>query len=454
MDENLLVALFYAGRFEEAASFGAPLPSSDLRNGILIAAAAARCGASQAVAEAQSLVRDADARRSALDATQSLIVTRRYNEAVAIASEAARGAGNARERQARIDFIKHFRRHETLKMADDEPVGVAMRFLQLVSQPHRLDEKAWRALFAREVNSFITQELLFEQKQQDGMSDDVIRDIALTMFELDVHAVEPWGYRVQFKSRPPMAAATAIPDLFVAREGKRYRIVGTADSLATLGARALALADRNELAGAGAWLDMAASASSAQAIGVRELLGEEPFESLWGKDRKRNRDAIRWAAAALLGKDKRGAKLALPILERCAQGKGAEAMPCQQALLYTYTSLGRHEQVLGISRGLLAQNPDAFQVFQWHTTALGELAAVHAARNEMHHAYQSLIESMDAGKTHEIRPQDWLVDGRIAQGHGLRDIARAAYARVKKDDDDTASSSHALARKWLAELDK
>jgi hypothetical protein len=51
-----------------------------------------------------------------------------------------------------------------------------------------------------------------------------------------------------------------------------------------------------------------------------------------------------------------------------------------------------------------------------------------------------------------VRPEDWLVYGRIAQGYGLDDIARAAYGRIEPPKEDSATSSYALARKWLAGL--
>ena len=47
---------------------------------------------------------------------------------------------------------------------------------------------------------------------------------------------------------------------------------------------------------------------------------------------------------------------------------------------------------------------------------------------------------------------DWLVYGRMAQSYGLKDIARAAYARIGRDD--SILSTYQLAVRWSAELGK
>lgn len=84
---------------------------------------------------------------------------------------------------------------------------------------------------------------------------------------------------------------------------------------------------------------------------------------------------------------------------------------------------------------------------------LNTLAAVHAARGELQTAYQVMLESMSVGKRVELKAQDWVVYGRIAQGYGLFDIARAAYDKVEASKSNTpAISSHALAGKWRATL--
>jgi transglutaminase-like putative cysteine protease/tetratricopeptide (TPR) repeat protein len=89
-----------------------------------------------------------------------------------------------------------------------------------------------------------------------------------------------------------------------------------------------------------------------------------------------------------------------------------------------------------------------------HSTGLNTLAAIHAAQSDLHRAHQVMIEAMDADDAVEVRSQDWLVYGRIAQGYGLDDIARAAYRRLEPPKEDSATSSYALARRWLAELGK
>lgn len=79
---------------------------------------------------------------------------------------------------------------------------------------------------------------------------------------------------------------------------------------------------------------------------------------------------------------------------------------------------------------------------------LNTLAAVHAARGELHLAHQVLMETLQHRAGEKPTDADWLVYGRIAQGYGLHDIARAAYARVSPDDDPV--SAYRLAARWAA----
>lgn len=79
---------------------------------------------------------------------------------------------------------------------------------------------------------------------------------------------------------------------------------------------------------------------------------------------------------------------------------------------------------------------------------LHTLATVHAARGELHLAQQVLMEAIEHHPNGAVTDADWLVYARIAQGYRLHDIARAAYARLSRDDSPV--SSYRLAARWRA----
>ncbi|BDG04131.1 DUF3857 domain-containing protein [Anaeromyxobacter oryzae] len=82
---------------------------------------------------------------------------------------------------------------------------------------------------------------------------------------------------------------------------------------------------------------------------------------------------------------------------------------------------------------------------------LNTLAAILASLGRAGEARQVLLESLDADGGAAPGPSDWFVFGRIAEGFGLLDVARDAYARVAPEPEDP-TSAEVLAKRRLAAL--
>ena len=70
----------------------------------------------------------------------------------------------------------------------------------------------------------------------------------------------------------------------------------------------------------------------------------------------------------------------------------------------------------------------------------------------MKEAIQVLGQSLAASAEDEVRPHDWYVVGRLAEGCGLDDVARQAYTRAIDAKDERLDGTTVLARRGLARL--
>ncbi len=103
MDDHLLLDLFLLERYAELLKLANGMEPSALRNSVRLSASALVDGAAVAVKNAAKWVPSMEARREALeDAANRLMRLRRYPEAHALLTEAARGAPDAVEKQRRL----------------------------------------------------------------------------------------------------------------------------------------------------------------------------------------------------------------------------------------------------------------------------------------------------------------------------------------------------------------
>jgi tetratricopeptide (TPR) repeat protein len=82
---------------------------------------------------------------------------------------------------------------------------------------------------------------------------------------------------------------------------------------------------------------------------------------------------------------------------------------------------------------------------------LHTLATLYAEAGKGPEARQLLLKALELRGSDALEPHDWYVVGRIAEGYGLTETARAAYAKVKSPEPD-ATSVDVLAKRRLEAL--
>lgn len=548
LDENLLIAMFYDGRFDRVRELGSGMEATALRSAVMLAAAIAERGADEGLRQARQLPRDPDERRQALDkAVELLVATRRYEPARALAVEAARGANDAAARQARIGFLGKMKRLDPKTPAVDTPEGAFHRMLLTLLVP-AARKSGPKDLFARALTERMNQEnfdklsdafAVPRNLRQEGWSRESLLDIFMGVGSIDVDAAPPWGWRLRVRMM-----SLPIAEVYVVRERGAYRILAVAPSHhAIIGLQARELAERGELDGARKWLDWAREGMDAPS--VDDVLAAPSLAMLWNTSGPRDRERIRLAAASLMAWDDHADPRSIALLQRCADSNAPERLACRDALMGVYMAQKQYDraEAMGdalaaevpesralfgmrmlilrsgkrwdrldeLARARLAAHPDdrvAMRAHAWAAEGRGDtagarrwyekltalpspeavdynmlawvslfhdqaddvalaaaqravqqgsrqnpahlntLAAVHAARGELHLAQQVMMETIEHHKRDAVTGSDWLVYARMAQGYGLHDIARTAYARVSRDDNPV--SSYRLAARWGA----
>lgn len=85
--------------------------------------------------------------------------------------------------------------------------------------------------------------------------------------------------------------------------------------------------------------------------------------------------------------------------------------------------------------------------------ALHTLALVYAETDQLNEAYTTLKQAVDAAENGEVNRNDRLVQGRMAEGYGLTDLARELYGLVPEPEpEEGLGSSWHLARRWIERL--
>jgi len=389
MDDNLVVALLRAGRYQEMRDLLDNLGATPSRKILRLVATAALDGPDAAVRDADRRFPDAKERLEALaSAAQNLMILRRYPDAAALFDRASQQSPNAAEVLSLADLLRKTRRSEDLKISTDEPAGVVKRLLQLFSSGS-LDARSLAPLFTRDVAREITEEkdedvrrMLetgFAPTRKRLRSNDIpvqtAMDIGFAAFRDTVVGDDATGYRVRLVNTTNDGPKELVA--FVVKEDGRYQILAFVNGLDVLGQEALRRLERGDLRAARRWLDWAHEELAELAAGRRsdDPLAAAPFVTLW-TGAKEEAGEMRCAAAALMA-DGSPAFKALPILQACRE---AADDPARQSLFdlaiaHADRRLGRWTDLAQVSHRLLAASPTSE-----HAYGLAVLAAVSLQR--------------------------------------------------------------------------
>ena len=481
LDENLLIALFKAERYDEAVELAREIPESETTRVILLAALAAGEGRDAAFAELES-ISGGDERRAGLAvAAQSLIQQRLYPQAVDLLSRAAKGTEGANDVHTQIELLSRTRRHEELVL--DTPEGIARQillalqlgvneeFLELFSEQLRL------AIPDEEIEDLgAASSLLRETLREGGVPLEVIADIsqATAQVTLDGDAFfHFWRCGRRGDAGQMRWAAVAL----LSQSALAERVVDDLDQalaeapegaerrrLELARARAAVELERyaEAAAFAAAWLEEEPTSDAAFDLLSAALVELEDFDRL---------TAASNARLEVLKDDPVGLRGLITVAQ--ARGDLAEIdrllgrlVELGAALSVDYNNLAWNDVVLGevgedtvsmIRRGAEQMSAvDDLSGLGLFRTLYGTFATVYAEIGQSAEAREMLFNAMLFGGDAVLRSEDWLVLGRIAENYGVLDVARDAYTRVEPGEEGFLEqiSSHHLARRSLERLEK
>jgi tetratricopeptide (TPR) repeat protein len=349
MDDNLVVALLRAGRFQEMRSLLDKLATTQSRQVLRLAATAVLDGPDAAVRDADRRFPDAKGRLEALaSAAQNLMVLRRYPEAAALFDRAGRQSPNAAEVLSLADLLRKTQRCEELKISLEEPAGPVRKILQLFAAG-KPDARSFAALFTKDMARELAKEkdedltamleLGFAPTRKQLRSQDVpvqtAMDLGLAAFHESVTGDDATGYRVKLVNSTNDGPKEMTA--WVLKEDGQYRILAFLNGLETLGDEALRRLDREDLGGVKAarqWLDWAhEEMNGGSGHGAADPLAVLPFVTLWTRNREASAAETRCAAASLSAEGSHAAK-ALPLLIACREA--ADSATAEAAKKGTY----------------------------------------------------------------------------------------------------------------------
>jgi len=379
-EDNVLYDLWYAGDYKGLLEYAATLPSSEVRKGLVVAATAIQDGSDAALKKSVSVTTDEQSRSKVLaNASAVLVRARRYAEANAMLTEAARGGNN--ENQARnLAILSNTKRYTDVKLNPANPSDVIVRLYgQMLSGNLKLDEFKSMLYMPSEASTEPVDEKQFKkmmsmlrsQITSSGTPLVNIADTVVSNMHCTVEGDDSSGYKVTLES--PGAAAQ---ELFVVRDRGEYKIA--AFSSETTGSNTedlawLVLRDlkQNNLSGARVWLDRARERIHASS-------GDDPlsgalFPHFWTKGQDADAHVMHTAALVLLPSKHAGPYLGDLKEARDAAKTETDRTRLTLVMAYAYSALERWPELLTSSEELLKAEPTSVHAFNLIVIAYRQL---------------------------------------------------------------------------------
>ena len=558
-DDNLLLALMYAGRFAEMKALLDEVERDESRDLLRLVALAAAESPDAALRQAERTWGDAGQRLQALQgAAFHLMSARRYAEASALLGRAGQKSSDAAALLASSEMLRRIKRREEMVLDPAAPETPLLRLQIAVIDNSGLE--GIRPLLTERVIAFLeaggAAELAAARRQIARVAEKANLPVEVAL-EMGLGAMRPTrsgddqvGYRVELTAASGGQSHRAVG--WVVRAGDRYLVAGLEEHPGTLGLEALHRLGQGDLAAARQWLDWARE--ERDELRAEDPLLDDPFSVLWKKGREAGEAEVRCAAAALAAEVEDAPQAA--VLESCraaaeAAGQPERTLAFDLALAELYADLERPADMLPVARRLAAAHPDSPLGFSLTASALGRLerwpelrraaderlarlpddewaklvladlalrdgdvarqqsllrplaeaakvnpgvlnnlawgalvqgradeqaldwaqrattmsgyqdaaslhtlAAIYAEQGRGAEAYQVLMQSLAAEDDPAPDEDDWYVLGRLAEGYGQSEAARALYRRAIPKDvtKKTLSSTLALAQARLAGL--
>jgi tetratricopeptide (TPR) repeat protein len=301
---------------------------------------------------------------------------RKYPEAAAILSAAARGNQNETQVARTAAIYAKTRPYEELKYEPTDPRSVVQRVMgDLLSGKFTEDEgNALIYNFAATVDHDEYKRMITQIKLQlgtTGVPFVTIADMAMSNMRYTVDGDDSLGYKIILEG-----TGAAPQTMYVVKAGDHYQIAAFSPNAATppdeLAPLALKELEKNNLVAARKWLDRARD--QIHMGGGDDPLTGPTFPHFWTKGQEGDAAAIRTAALVLLpGKQTKGAYLDALLHARNAATSDDDRNRLNIALASAYAAQEKWTDMLASAEQLVKAVPTSVVAFDLAATAYQQL---------------------------------------------------------------------------------
>lgn len=305
VEDNLIIDLFYAGRFGEVLPEISNFQRSSVRDGVAVAAIAASQGPAAAIAFANQIGGDEQKKKDALNfAAEGLSNMRLYPQATAILTASLPDRSDSKALIGKIQIFRNLRPYQSADLPETDPRSPVQRLIvggvtdtltealiaQCVSRHTFADEADWKRNLPQ---ANLVSGLFRNLSKQTGLPQVVIQDIVLGTMKITTVPSQEAGARIVVEF-----AGLAPRNFFVISEDGSYKVVAGDDNLGNVGTEALYLLHHNQEAEATALLNWKRGL-------VQREQGDDPlggmlFTGLWTNGQSRGPQSIELAAGSLV----------------------------------------------------------------------------------------------------------------------------------------------------------
>ena len=365
--DNILFDMLYAHEYKELLAEIEPLPATNARQSLGIAATIATEGLDAGIKRADRISGDADRSTALRNAGTQLIVLQMYPEAAGVLSAAIQGQQDASTVARQIEIFRTLKPYTQAPGPDTTPSAVIQRMMASTLSGKLTTTEAARLVSPvgypndperqRDLQKAVDASAqLRGNAQRSGLTPANLADVSLGTMKLSTNGDDAIGYQVTMQM-----IGAAGQQFFVMKEGSGYQVVASQGDFAQVGNAALYFLHHGNEAQAKAILDW-----------KRDLLhkggGDDALEGalmprFWTSGESKGPEAIELAAASLLIGTQNVAALLPAIAARRDKWTSAQGKPDltdYNLLLATgYVTVGDGTNGKKAAEALLKDNPDS-----------------------------------------------------------------------------------------------